>query len=133
MLAGGDTDLFDLHSKAMQAMGDRIFHMGPVGSASIIKVITNMLAFIHLKATSEALMLAKRGGLDLAQAWHAIQASSGNSFVDTAPQEQSTEQLPKLEDEEFYWASRFDPSHYVSRQAIDENAAIWSSSGLMDT
>jgi 3-hydroxyisobutyrate dehydrogenase len=81
MLAGGDKDLYDLHLRAMQAMGDRIFHIGPLGSASIIKVITNMLAFIHLKATSEALMLAKRGGLDLAQAWHAIQASSGNSFV----------------------------------------------------
>jgi 3-hydroxyisobutyrate dehydrogenase len=81
MLAGGDPDLFDLHHKAMQAMGDRIFHMGPLGSSSIIKVITNMLAFIHLKATSEALMLAKRGGLDLGQAWHAIAASSGNSFV----------------------------------------------------
>ncbi len=81
MLAGGDRDLFDLHHKAMQAMGDRIFHMGPLGSSSIIKVITNMLAFIHLKATSEALMLAKRGGLDLAQAWQAIAASSGNSFV----------------------------------------------------
>lgn len=81
MLAGGDRDLFDLHHAAMQAMGDRIFHMGPLGSACIIKVITNMLAFIHLKATSEALMLAKRGGLDLGQAWHAIAASSGNSFV----------------------------------------------------
>jgi 3-hydroxyisobutyrate dehydrogenase len=81
MLAGGDKDLYDLHYKAMQAMGDRIFHIGPLGSSSIIKVITNMLAFIHLKATSEALMLAKRGGLDLAQAWHAIAASSGNSFV----------------------------------------------------
>jgi 3-hydroxyisobutyrate dehydrogenase len=81
MLAGGDKDLFDLHRPAMAAMGDKIFHMGPLGSSSIIKVITNMLAFIHLKATSEALMLAKRGGLDLAQAWHAIAASSGNSFV----------------------------------------------------
>ena len=81
MLAGGDKDLFDLHRPAMAAMGDKIFHMGPLGSASIIKVITNMLAFIHLKATSEALMLAKRGGLDLGQAWHAIAASSGNSFV----------------------------------------------------
>ena len=81
MLAGGDRDLYDLHLKAMQAMGDRIFHMGPLGSSSIIKVITNMLAFIHLKATSEALMLARRGGLDLAQSWEAIRASSGNSFV----------------------------------------------------
>jgi 3-hydroxyisobutyrate dehydrogenase len=81
MLAGGEKALYDLHYKAMQAMGNRIFHIGPLGSSSIIKVITNMLAFIHLKATSEALMLAKRGGLDLAQAHAAIAASSGNSFV----------------------------------------------------
>ncbi len=81
MLAGGAADLYDLHKPAMQAMGNRIFHMGPLGSAAIIKVITNMLAFIHLKASAEALMLAKRGGLDLGQAWHAIAASSGTSFV----------------------------------------------------
>jgi 3-hydroxyisobutyrate dehydrogenase len=55
--------------------------MGPLGSAAVIKVITNMLAFIHLVAAGEALMLAKRGGLDLAQVFHAIKASSGNSFV----------------------------------------------------
>jgi 3-hydroxyisobutyrate dehydrogenase len=81
MLPGGDADLVELHRKALEAMGDRIFHMGPLGSSSIIKVITNMLAFIHLKACGEALMLARRGGLDLGQAWQAIRASSGNSFV----------------------------------------------------
>lgn len=81
MLAGGDRDLFDLHLPALERMGDQIFHMGPLGSASLIKVITNMLAFIHLVADGEALMLAKRGGLDLGQAWAAIKASSGNSFV----------------------------------------------------
>jgi 3-hydroxyisobutyrate dehydrogenase len=81
VLAGGDKDMFEMHLPALQAMGSRIFHMGPLGSAAVIKVITNMLAFIHLKAVGEALMLAKRGGLDLAQAYHAIAASSGNSFV----------------------------------------------------
>ncbi|HQU68357.1 MAG TPA: NAD(P)-dependent oxidoreductase [Albidovulum sp.] len=81
MLPGGDADLVELHRPAMEAMGNRIFHMGPLGSSAIIKVITNMLAFVHLKATSEALMLAKRGGLDLRQSWEAIRASSGNSFV----------------------------------------------------
>jgi len=81
MLAGGDTDLFELHRPALEAMGDKIFHMGPLGTASVIKVITNMLAFIHLVADGEALMLAKRGGLDLGQAWAAIKASSGSSFV----------------------------------------------------
>jgi 3-hydroxyisobutyrate dehydrogenase len=81
VLAGGDKELFDLHKPALQAIGKQIFHMGPLGSAAVIKVITNMLAFIHLVADGEALMLAKRGGLDLAQAWRAIKASSGTSFV----------------------------------------------------
>jgi 3-hydroxyisobutyrate dehydrogenase len=81
MLAGGDRDLFDAHLPALKVMGDQIFHMGKLGNAAIIKVITNMLAFIHLVADGEALMLAKRGGLDLGQAWAAIKASSGTSFV----------------------------------------------------
>jgi 3-hydroxyisobutyrate dehydrogenase len=81
LLVGGDADLLDEHRPALQAMGSRLFHMGPLGSAAVIKVITNMLAFIHLVADGEALMLAKRGGLDLAQAWQAITASSGTSFV----------------------------------------------------
>ena len=81
MLVGGDGDLFATHEPAISAMGNKVFHMGPLGSAAIIKVITNMLAFIHLVADGEALMLAKRGGLDLGQAWKAIAASSGSSFV----------------------------------------------------
>lgn len=81
VLVGGERELFEMHRPALSTLGQRIFHMGPLGSAAVIKVITNMLAFIHLKATSEALMLAKRGGLDLGQSWQAIQASSGNSFV----------------------------------------------------
>jgi 3-hydroxyisobutyrate dehydrogenase len=81
VLAGGDEELFELHKSALGAMGGTILHMGPLGSAAIIKVITNMLAFIHLVADGEALMLAKRGGLDLAKSWQAIAASSGSSFV----------------------------------------------------
>lgn len=81
VLVGGDKAVFDAHRPALQAMGREILHMGPLGSAAVIKVITNMLAFIHLVAAGEALMLAKKGGLDLAQAFAAIKASSGNSFV----------------------------------------------------
>jgi 3-hydroxyisobutyrate dehydrogenase len=81
VLVGADAALLDQHRKALEAIGNKLFHMGPIGSAAVIKVITNMLAFIHLVADAEALMLAKRGGLDLAQAWAAIAASSGTSFV----------------------------------------------------
>lgn len=81
VIAGGDRDLFELHRPAFEAMGGEIFHAGPLGKAAVIKVITNMLAFIHLIATGEALMLAKRGGIDLTDAFNIIKASSGNSFV----------------------------------------------------
>ena len=81
VIVGGDAEVFARHRPALQAMGARIFHVGPVGKASVIKVITNMLAFIHLVAAGEALMLAKRGGIDLGQAFEIIKASSGNSFV----------------------------------------------------
>ena len=74
-------DLFDLHKPALEAIGRKIFHMGPIGSAAVIKVITNMLAFIHLVADGEALMLAKRGGLDLGQAWAGDHRLRGTCFV----------------------------------------------------
>jgi 3-hydroxyisobutyrate dehydrogenase len=81
VLAGGEEAVYQAHLSALEAMGGAVFYMGPLGSASVIKVITNMLAFIHLVAAGEALMLAKKGGLDLAQSFEAIKASSGNSFV----------------------------------------------------
>jgi 3-hydroxyisobutyrate dehydrogenase len=81
VLVGGEAALFEAHRPAFAAMGGEVIHMGPLGSASVIKVITNLLAFVHLVALGEALMLARRGGLDLAKAYEAIRASSGNSFV----------------------------------------------------
>ncbi|MGI9462043.1 MAG: NAD(P)-dependent oxidoreductase, partial [Alphaproteobacteria bacterium] len=81
MLVGGDRELFQQHEKALRLIASRVFFMGAIGSAALIKVITNMLAFINLVGSSEALMLAKKGGLDLATAFEAIKASSGNSFV----------------------------------------------------
>lgn len=81
VLVGGDEALYRAHLPVLEAMGQPVLYMGPLGSAAVIKVITNMLAFIHLVAAGEALMLAKQGGLDLTQAFEAIKASSGNSFV----------------------------------------------------
>jgi 3-hydroxyisobutyrate dehydrogenase len=81
VIAGGDEEVFDRHRDVLAAMGRRVFHVGPLGSATTLKVITNMLAFVHLVATGEALMLASRAGLDLAQAFDVVRASSGTSFV----------------------------------------------------
>lgn len=81
VLVGGDEAVFEEHRELLSAVGTPVLYMGSLGSAAVIKVITNMLAFIHLVAAGEALMLAKQGGLDLAKAFEAIASSSGSSFV----------------------------------------------------
>lgn len=81
VLVGGEHNTFQAHRDLFHAVGGETIYTGPLGQATTLKVITNMLAFIHLVAVGEALMLAKRGGVDLAVAFAAIRASSGNSFV----------------------------------------------------
>ena len=87
VFVGGEKDIFERHLAALQAMCGPIFYLGELGSASLLKVITNMLCLIDLVATGEALMLAKKGGLDLGECYRAISESSGTSreFEDWAP------------------------------------------------
>ena len=87
VFVGGEKAVFQTHLPALQAMCGPIFHMGEIGAASLIKVITNMLCLVDLIAAGEALMLAERGGLDLKQCYEAITHSSGSSreFEDWAP------------------------------------------------
>jgi 3-hydroxyisobutyrate dehydrogenase len=81
VIVGGDATVFERHRPVLDAVGGRVFHVGPLGSAMTLKVITNLLAFVHLVAAGEALMLARAAGLDLARAFEVIRASSGSSFV----------------------------------------------------
>jgi len=59
----------------------RILHTGDLGSASVLKVITNFLATANLVSCAEALTVAKGAGMDLGVAYEAIAVSSGTSFV----------------------------------------------------
>jgi 3-hydroxyisobutyrate dehydrogenase len=81
VLVGGAQQTFALHKPALEAMGGRVIHLGGIEQAAVTKVVTNMLAFIHLIAAGEALMLCAKAGVDLRAAFEAIAASSGNSFV----------------------------------------------------
>ena len=81
ILAGGDRAVYEARLPVLEAMGGTVLYLGELGNASVMKVVTNMLAFVHLVAAGEALMLARRASLDLGRAFEAIRASSGNSFV----------------------------------------------------
>lgn len=81
IFAGGERSAFERALPALTAMGRRILHTGELGSASILKVVTNYLASVHLVSLGEALTVARQSGMDMATTYEAIRISSGNSFV----------------------------------------------------
>jgi len=81
ILAGGDRPVFERMLPLLTKMGRRILHTGPLGSATILKVVTNYLATANLVSVSEALSTCAAAGMDLKTSFEAIRISSGNSFV----------------------------------------------------
>jgi len=81
IFAGCDRAVFETLLPVLKAMGRRILHTGELGSASVLKVVTNYLATANLLSISEALVTCKAAGMDMATAYEAIKVSSGNSFV----------------------------------------------------
>jgi 3-hydroxyisobutyrate dehydrogenase len=81
IFAGCERETFDRILPLLTIMGRRVLHTGDLGSASILKVITNYLATANLVSVAEALTVAKGANMDLGTAFEAIRISSGNSFV----------------------------------------------------
>ena len=81
IFVGGDRSAFEKILPVLSAMGEKILHTGDLGSATVLKVITNYLASAHLVALGEAWTVAKKSNLDLEKTFKGIMVSSGNSFV----------------------------------------------------
>lgn len=81
ILAGCDRAVFDRMLPVLTTLGRRVLHTGPLGTASVLKVVTNYLATANLVTLCEALVTSKAAGMDLNTAYEAIRISSGNSFV----------------------------------------------------
>ena len=81
IFAGCDRETFERILPLLTIMGRRVLHTGALGSASVLKVLTNFLATANLVSVAEALTVAKGAGMDLGVAYEAMAISSGTSFV----------------------------------------------------
>jgi len=81
IFVGGERKTFEKILPVLTIMGRKILHTGELGSASVLKVVTNYLASVHLAALGEAWTIAKKSNLDLTKTFKGIGVSSGNSFV----------------------------------------------------
>jgi 3-hydroxyisobutyrate dehydrogenase len=81
IFTGCERDTFERILPLLTKMGRRILHTGELGSASVLKVITNFMATANLVSCAEALTVAKAAGMNLNVAYEALKISSGTSFV----------------------------------------------------
>ena len=81
IFAGCDRATFERMLPTLTTLGRRVLHTGDIGTASVLKVMTNYLATANLLTCCEALVTMKAAGMDLNTTYEAMKISSGTSFV----------------------------------------------------
>jgi 3-hydroxyisobutyrate dehydrogenase len=81
IFAGCDRATFERMLPTLTTLGRRVLHTGDIGTASVLKVMTNYLATANLLTCCEALVTMKAAGLDMNTTYEAMKISSGTSFV----------------------------------------------------
>jgi len=78
---GGDKEAYTKVRPVLDASYSSVMYTGGLGTAMIPKVLSNMLCGLQVCAMAEAMLIAKRSGIDVVDFWHAIRMSAGNSFL----------------------------------------------------
>ncbi len=81
IMVGGEKNLVDEYMPILKVMGSRIFYTGDVGSGKSVKMINQFLNAGNTYIASEALVLAKKMGLDLDILCSIVNESSGGSWI----------------------------------------------------
>ena len=81
IFVGGDANVLEAHRNLLQAVASKVIHLGALGNATVAKLITNMLAFVHAAGLAEGLLLGKQAGVAVGPLLEAIQSSYAGSFV----------------------------------------------------
>ena len=79
---GGDQAAFDAHKDALDAMGDKPAYIGPIGSATIAKLVHNMSGYAVVCALAETFAMGVKAGVEPLALWNAVrQGAVGRRFT----------------------------------------------------
>ncbi len=80
-MAGGSDEAFERARPVLEAMGRLIVHAGPLGHGQMVKVINNAVAATNAAVVGQALLVARRAGVDLDALTQVMAAGSGGSAM----------------------------------------------------
>jgi 3-hydroxyisobutyrate dehydrogenase-like beta-hydroxyacid dehydrogenase len=81
IMGGGDKAAFDACRPAFGAFADSIFHLGPLGSGQVGKMVNNLILWACISANDEGLKLGNKLGVDRDSLREALVASSASNWA----------------------------------------------------
>jgi 3-hydroxyisobutyrate dehydrogenase len=80
MVGGEETDIARVRP-LLEIMGEKIFHLGPIGSGHMMKCINNLITAMTFMATAEAMAVGKHFSLDPEAMIDVLNVSTGMSWI----------------------------------------------------
>jgi 3-hydroxyisobutyrate dehydrogenase-like beta-hydroxyacid dehydrogenase len=88
IMGGGDKAVFDACRRAFAAFADTVFHLGPLGSGQVGKMVNNLILWSCISANEEGFKLAQKLGVEREVLRAALlESSAGNWSLATRPEE----------------------------------------------
>ena len=76
LMVGGDAETLERVRPVLDALGARVFHVGPVGTGAVMKLAVNTVVYGLNGALSEGLVLAERAGIERDRAYEVFASSA---------------------------------------------------------
>jgi len=81
VMVGGKEEIFNQHKDLLEVMGSSVVLCGDYGAGNITKIANQIIVAANIEAVGEALVLAKKAGLDPTVVFDAIKAGLAGSTV----------------------------------------------------
>lgn len=82
IMVGTPTAVLDTVKPVLDALGDKVFHVGQEpGQGAAVKTVNQLLCGVHIAAAAEGLVLAEKAGVDPALALKILQGSAAGSWM----------------------------------------------------
>ncbi|WLR53021.1 NAD(P)-dependent oxidoreductase [Bacillus tianshenii] len=81
IMTGGKKEVYEQVLPLFEVMGENIYHIGDVGSGSVVKLLNNLMVSFHTQAVSEAVALGKKMNVDTDLLFNILNASYAQSRI----------------------------------------------------
>ena len=83
IMAGGEIKIIDRVRAILMTMGQKVIHVGPLGSGHAMKVMNNFISATTMAATAEVVAVARKAGFSTEKVLEVLQTSTGTSDAAT--------------------------------------------------